>query len=309
VGRCPVCLRFVAALCLCGLPLLSSCISQSQTPPPRPAPPALEFLGEWGTRGEGPGKLSQPCGIAADTFGNVYITDSSTQFIQKFSRTGEPLQAFQDPALKQPCSIAVDSAGAIYVTDKSRSLLIVALANGDRHLSIGRIKAAAAGMAPVSVADDGSILVADVEGGTVRRFTARARLITRWGFGKDGSSPRRAGALTFAPSGEVFLAEPSGGRLQAFSSGGAPLRDWTVCEGAGVSSVAASPTLVFTACRGKLNVWKSDGAPLGETDLAPRVKIPDSAQSAIVAYAPSSELFVLFPAETRVLRYRVNLPE
>ena len=57
----------------------------------RPVGLALEYIGEWGSKGEGPGQLQDPTSIAADALGNVFIADPGTGFIHKFAPRGKAL--------------------------------------------------------------------------------------------------------------------------------------------------------------------------------------------------------------------------
>jgi hypothetical protein len=98
-----------------------------------PAPPSLQYIGAWGSKGADPGQLDKPAGIAVDALGNSYVTDVGSHFIHKFGPRGTPLLTFQDAQLNHPQSITVDSGGAMYVTDPVRASVFVFLPNGDRY--------------------------------------------------------------------------------------------------------------------------------------------------------------------------------
>src|ERR1700684_3094036 len=86
----------------------------------KPVGLALEYIGEWGSQGDGPGQLQDPASIAADTLGNVFIADPATGFIHKFAPRGEALLSFQQDGLKHPQSIAA-ADGHIQVFDADAS--------------------------------------------------------------------------------------------------------------------------------------------------------------------------------------------
>ena len=96
--------------------------SKTRASQEKPAPPVIEFLGAWGTKGSGPGTLDDPRSIATDDFAAVYIADlgKPDRFVNKFTRGGHPLQSFS-PTVKfqDPCASAVDHSGMIYVLDCS----------------------------------------------------------------------------------------------------------------------------------------------------------------------------------------------
>jgi len=51
--------------------------------------PAVNFLLEWGQHGTARGEFNQPIGISVDSEGNVYVSDSGNDRIQKFSNNGK----------------------------------------------------------------------------------------------------------------------------------------------------------------------------------------------------------------------------
>lgn len=45
-----------------------------------------KFLTQWGTKGSGDGQFRNPCEVAVDGIGNVYVADTFNNRIQKFSK-------------------------------------------------------------------------------------------------------------------------------------------------------------------------------------------------------------------------------
>jgi hypothetical protein len=86
---------------------------------PQPPPP-FEFLGAWGDKGDGPGKLDEPAAFATDSLGNVLFADPGSSFVHKFTPGGTPLLSFEDAPLRHAAGITADSGGAIYVADAER---------------------------------------------------------------------------------------------------------------------------------------------------------------------------------------------
>ena len=48
------------------------------------------FITRWGSKGMGDGQFQSPNGIATDSAGNVYVSDSNHNRIQKFSPPAGP---------------------------------------------------------------------------------------------------------------------------------------------------------------------------------------------------------------------------
>jgi DNA-binding beta-propeller fold protein YncE len=75
---------------------------------------------EWGTRGSGPGQLSEPQGVAVDAKGRVYVCDNNNGRLDVFDRNGTLLRAIPVPGWRREVFsepyAAVDAAGTIWVT-------------------------------------------------------------------------------------------------------------------------------------------------------------------------------------------------
>src|SRR5215469_1934151 len=123
----PFLVAISAFVCLCGCSKFGSSVRAQSAAPP------IEFVGEWGAKGDAPGKLDDPVGIATDSLGNVYVTDEGSQYVHKFSANGTPLLSFQEDPLKHPQSIAVDFEGVIYVTDPARAGVFIFLPDDEHH--------------------------------------------------------------------------------------------------------------------------------------------------------------------------------
>src|ERR1700722_10437560 len=62
-----------------------------------PPPPPFEFLGSWGDKGEGPGKLNSAVAFSVDTLDRIFFVDPAVDFVNKFESKGTPLLSFEDP--------------------------------------------------------------------------------------------------------------------------------------------------------------------------------------------------------------------
>src|SRR5260370_40574052 len=114
----------------------SSCENRADPAPMPPQLPAFEFLGAWGDKGDGPGKLNAPVAFAADSLGRVFFADPGAGFVHKFESTGTPLLSFDDSRVHHASGIAVDSCGAIYIADAARGKLRIFFPGGTLLLSM-----------------------------------------------------------------------------------------------------------------------------------------------------------------------------
>lgn len=90
----------------------------------------LDFQGQFGDAGDGPGFFSRPKGVAVDSDGNVYVVDALFDNIQIFNRSGDLLMAFgtsgQSPGqFWLPNDIFIDSDDVVYVSDSYNSRIQV----------------------------------------------------------------------------------------------------------------------------------------------------------------------------------------
>jgi streptogramin lyase len=173
------------------------------------------FLTTWGSRcflstgidcidpdGEGPLKLGdgqfwQPHGVAADTSGNVYVTDTGNDRIQKFTSNGTFLTKWGasgegDGEFSGPNGVAADTSGNVYVADSLN----------DR----------------------------------IQKFTSDGTFLTKWGsrclvsividcIDPDGEGPLKLGdgqfyqpyGVAVDTSGNVYVADSHNDRIQKFT--------------------------------------------------------------------------------------------
>ena len=160
-----------------------------------------EYLGKWGTAGDGDGELNGPSGLAFDKDENLYLTDTSNDRIQKFTKQGKFLAKWGTRGrgggeFNMPWGIDIDRKGDVYVADWRNDRIqkfgpdgqflmqFGSSGNGDGQLNRPT---------GVAVDKDGVIYVADwknnrlqvfdAEGGFVTQRTGEAT-ISKWGKNK-----------------------------------------------------------------------------------------------------------------------------
>jgi tripartite motif-containing protein 71 len=268
----------------------------------------MEFLGEWGERGDGPGQLSQPAGIATDRNGFVYLADAGSGFIHKFDSLGSPRFSFHDPLLERPAGIAVDRGGAIYVTDSARHQVVIFFPDGRRMRRLaggpGQRLQSPAGIA---VGEDGNFYVAEQTGHRVQQFESGGKFLRSWG--REGTAPgefRAPSGIAIGPDGSVYVADTGNARVQKFTSEGEFVAAWSA-PGAALTGVAAGGGFVLTAdaATGRLQVWR-EGAPQPAEQELPGVSRTGTPSALHLAFGARQQLFVLDAGRARVLRFRIN---
>lgn len=277
---------------------------------PVSASPSLQYIGEWGVQGNGPGQLKDPSGIATNSFGDVFIADSGSAFISKFAVGGKPLLSFQEDGLNHPQSIAVDRGGAIYVTDPIRYSVFIFLPSGDRYRELRiRSRPIPGNALSVAVTDDGAIHVLDSNAGKVLTYTSRLRLVQTWQPRETFAGSSRFGPLVKGSDDFLYLATPSGGIMKLTRDG------HLVTELIPPKGVNWNPNAGFAVWNNcvfvmdwdgrMLHVVGTDGSPRLDMDLAPQLG-QGARKTPALAASPQGELLVLDAPESRILRYRVS---
>jgi NHL repeat len=297
---------------LAAMLFLASCGKTVDPAPKPPAPPPFEFLGAWGEKGEGPGKLVAPVTFATDVLGKVYIADPGADFVHKFQAKGTPLLSFEDARVRHASGIAVDSGGAIYVADAERGNIFIFFPDGtflrslrsapQRHFS---------GALGISVDDDGNLYVPDPTASRLVKFNSRGRLLGSWAAPAKAAPEERPSWVAASQDGSVFVAYFKTGRIEKYSSDGSLATSWIAAENPSeeseaISGMAVGGDFVFTmsAAPPEVRVWTLDGRHKLDANLAEQLGAVAAPQ---IAITPQSELLVFDPSAPRVFRFRMHL--
>ncbi len=141
------------------------------------------FLGKWGTYGTGAGQLFDPCGIATDSAGNIYVADTDNNRIQKFDPNGNFLTMWSGNGADQllgPEGIATDSAGNVYVADYGNNR-IVKFSSAGALITEWGIRGQYPHPVGVATDSEGNVYVANTVYDQIQKFTSSGTMITKWG--------------------------------------------------------------------------------------------------------------------------------
>jgi len=313
----PALLLIITASCS---PFFSGC---SSTPTnalqsiPAPPPP-IEFLGAWGTKGDGPGTLDDPRSIATDDFAAVYIADvgKPDRFIHKFTRGGHPRHSFT-PLVKfnDPCAATVDHGGAIYILECSTGILYTF---SQEAKLLGSIHTVQAKQKPVSlaVADDGRIYVASREQ-QVMMFTPRGGRIGPLGKKLAPEGEVFADQVAAAPDDSVYVARCAQSWVAQMTSNGEAMNQWVRSDS--VPSASENDTCFLAATQKYIALLANvPSAPVlrifaltekHEKLSKPLLEIDPTLTNLNIkgmAATQDGELLILDAAAPRVLRFRLN---
>ncbi len=293
---------------------LVSCGNRANpAPKPLPPPPPFEFLGAWGDKGEGAGKLDEPVAFAADSRSRIFIADPGAGFVHKFESNGTPLLSFEDPRLRHASGIAVDSGGAIYAADAQQGAIHVFFPDGtffqSWHSAAQRHFSGALGF---SLDEVGTLYAPDPANSRVLKFNNRGRLLKSWPAPQKAlSADERPSWVSAEPDNSIFVAYFSTGRIEKFSSDGSSMASWPAAntpsgESSPISGMAVGSEYVFSmaAASAEIRVWTLDGLHKLDADLGTNLGKIAAPQ---IAVTPHDELLVFDPSAPKVFRFRMHL--
>jgi sugar lactone lactonase YvrE len=144
------------------------------------------FLAKWGSFGKGAGQLFDPCGIATDSAGNVYVADTDNNRVQKFDSNGKFLAMWSGQGANQlslPQGIATDPFGDVFVADYGNDRIMSFTSWGAFTTLWGITGINGVDPHPVGVATDleGNVYVAPTFYHQIQKFTSSGTMITEWG--------------------------------------------------------------------------------------------------------------------------------
>ena len=305
--------RSCAALACVLLGVLAAvCLPRQKVTAAPPQSSALEFVGEWGMKGEGPGELADPIGIAVDVNDRVYLADRRTGLLQKFELTGVPSLAYEDSSVRSASAIAVDSGGAIYIADARGGRLWLHFPEGDllRNFRIAPQRSVDASFG-FCVTEDGTIVIPDPDGGRIQAFSPAGRLVSTWKLPPSAAGQAaRPVAVATGIDEFVYVADAASGRIIKYSNRGAQAAMWEPpADAAGpLRGIAVSRDYVFTlrGAKPQLEVWTLEGQRVLAGSFGNHLEATTSS-TLFFAVSHDDQVFLLDSARQRVLHFRLRL--
>ncbi len=210
-----------------------------------------EWIGKWGTPGQGDGEIDRPSGLAFDAEDNLILVDSGNHRIQKFTKDGKFLAKCGtfgdgDGQFNLPWGIDIDARGDVYVADWRNNRIQKFAPDGRFLMKIAASESEEGELnrpTGVAVDKDGLIYVADWGNDRLAVFSAAGGFITqmsgegtisKWGKDKLDANPEMwqereiaqdlgreklfwgPVAVEVDDQGRVFVVESARSRIQVF---------------------------------------------------------------------------------------------
>jgi sugar lactone lactonase YvrE len=204
---------------------------------------SLGFNLSWGMTGTERGQFLSPTGIAADSFGNVYVAEGGGSRVQKFDVDGNFLRQFGgfgdvDGGFLSPSGVAVDHVGRVYITDSATNRVSKFGSNGTFFTTWGATGSSSGkfnGASGIAVDSGGDIYVSDANNHRIQRFDSGGVFIAKWGsFGSDGGQLNTPQGIAIDSLDNVYVADTGNNRIEKFSTDGTFLAQWGIA-GTGTS--------------------------------------------------------------------------
>ena len=124
--------------------------------------------------------LNQPCGLAVDRFGVVFVCDARNDRIARFATDGRQLASYRagNPSLRRPQALALDGAGFLYIADTGNHRVVKLWANSGILASVfTTADPELAYPTGICVDADGNIFVADCNNFRVVKLSPEGHLL------------------------------------------------------------------------------------------------------------------------------------
>ncbi len=198
---------------------------------------SYNYVAQWGSFGNDNGCFRMPVGIAIDSSGYIYISDSGNHRVQKFNRNGTFIAAWGTPGsgagqFNNPSGIAVNGAGNVYVSDFGNNR-VQKFDSGGTYITAWGSTGNATGQfnQPKGICCDstGNVYVAEYSNYRVQKFDSNGTYLTSWG--SYGTLPGQfywPVGVSADNSGNVYVADSGHHRIQKFDSNGNYLTCWGI---------------------------------------------------------------------------------
>lgn len=228
-----------------------------------------EFIPETAPRPKANGGLFHPIAVAAAQDGSVYVADSSTRLMVKYTEDGRYITKWHigkdfdtDRCGTLRCNITVDSKGSVWVIDWDSELLKYS-ADGRLLKIFGSTDFTLPDATPqfsepwgVAVDKDGYVYITQ-RNGHVQKVSTEGKTILKWGEGSDGNFI--PAGISVTSDGHLLVANQSSG-IETYSLTGKQITNRSIGTGSLLES--RNPVDVKTDELGNVYVAKRDGSGL-----------------------------------------------
>ena len=262
------------------------------------------------------GDVLYPGGVAVDSAGNVYVSDTRNNRIRKFTGQGVAVTQWGSAgsdagSFNYPQGLALDGSNNVYVADCQNQRVQKFTADGTFIKQWGELGSGPGKFnRPYNVAVDkaGNVYVVDNENNRVQKFTSDGVYLKEFGtLGTGRGQLQHPQGVAVDASGNIYVGDGGNGRIQKFSPEGASLLEWR-CDNHDVALDARGNVYVdafdcikvFSGDGTLLTQWGSKGTGPGQFDFASRVAVDPAGSKVFVTDANNNrvQIFACPPLAT-----------
>lgn len=189
------------------------------------------FVRKWGSNGSGDGQFDGLEGIAIDSLGNVYVTDTNNNRIQKFTSSGNFITKWGsfgegNGQFNGILGIEVDSSNSVYVSGYNS--IIQKFNSSGAFITKYEIPSTnSSALFDVAIDSYSNIYFTTGIKGKIWKITSSGTFITKWGEigGNDGQF-NICNGIALDTNGNVYVADHGNKRIQKFTSSGNFITKW-----------------------------------------------------------------------------------
>ena len=193
----------------------------------------------FGKLGSANGQFKAPTGVAVDGSGNVFVTDTGNNRIQKFTNSGQFVKAWGTVGIpplqiKAPTGITVDSGNNVYVVDTGNNSIEKFDNNGVFVKSWGSsgsgkgqlgLTNAKSGIAFGATGGQGFIVVVDTGNNRIEKFSTDGTILATWGTSGTGNGQFKAPTgVAVNSAGSIYVVDTGNIRIEKLDSNGGFVR-------------------------------------------------------------------------------------
>ena len=185
-----------------------------------------EYLGEFGSYGEGDGQFIWPTSIAQDSQQNIYVSDEWLQRISVFDKKGQFLDKWgiggsADGQFNHPSALAFDKEDHLYLADCTNHRVQICTKDGK---FLGKFGSEGSGHGQfnmpwgITIDHQGEVYVADWRNDRVQKFSPDGKFLA--GFGSSGNligQFNRPSGVAVDRDGDIYVTDWLNHRVQVFT--------------------------------------------------------------------------------------------
>ena len=193
---------------------------------------SVRFAQKWGSQGTGDGQFEVPQGIATNSSGNVYVSDTQ---IERFNSSGKFLakwgsQGSGDGQFDGAGAIAADSSGNVYLADRGNGRIEKFSSSGaflGQWGSPGSGDGEFTDIGGIATDSSGNVFVSDVSDNRIQEFDPSGNFIAKWGTEGSGDGELEGPeGIAIDASDNLYVVDYFNSRIEKFSTAGTFLGQW-----------------------------------------------------------------------------------